>query len=393
MVQQWSKQAQAEEVYGVFRCARQLNRAEAGTGMDPASRRRMTAPTRTGPVVLLWLIAGAALWGSMACDVQRTARDGGPDADARAEPGGAVPETPAMAITIDDLPWIGGVAPGETRLDAMRRMIDALVARDVPALGFVNCERAGPGAALLAAWLDAGLEVGNHSAAHLDLNQAPLEQWLRDVRSCHHMIRDLMYTATHGSGAAAAGTPAPGNRDMPQPAPRIWFRYPYLHQGPTAERQQAALALLHELDSPIAHVTIDNSDWILAVAYVAAVSAGDSARAAAVGEAFVDHILRATRHYQRVAADRVGRDVPHVLLLHANLLVADHLGTLLDRLQAELGFRFVSVAAAQRDPVYDLTDGYTGPDGLSWLYRFEPTVPELSAWDDAEARRLRQQYR
>jgi hypothetical protein len=43
--------------------------------------------------------------------------------------------------------------------------------------------------------------------------------------------------------------------------------------------------------------------------------------------------------------------------------------------------------------VYGLPDGYTGDRGLSWLYRFEPPAPELAAWDDAEARRLREQYR
>jgi peptidoglycan/xylan/chitin deacetylase (PgdA/CDA1 family) len=328
----------------------------------------MTVLIRAAALIVLRLGVVVAAWGLGACDGgPRATGDAVRDDAIRGEREG-VPELPAMAITIDDLPWIGAVRPGETRLDALGRMIDAFVVRDVPAHGFVNCERAGSGAELRA-WLDAGLELGNHSAAHLDLNGAPLEQWLRDVRSCHDMVRDLTDTA------------------------RIWFRYPFLHQGPTAERQEAALALLHELDSPVAHVTIDNSDWILAVAYGAAISAGDSARAAAIGDAFIEHIVRATRHYQRVAADRVSRDVPHVLLLHANLLVADHIDTLLDRLQAELGFRFVSLAAAHRDPVYDLPDGYTGERGLSWLYRIAPAAPDLSAWDDEEASRLRQRWR
>jgi peptidoglycan/xylan/chitin deacetylase (PgdA/CDA1 family) len=287
----------------------------------------------------------------------------------RQEPGDAVPAPPSMAITIDDLPWIGAVRPGETRLEAGRRLIEALAERDVPALGFLNCARAGRGDPLLRAWLDAGLELGNHSAAHLDLNDAPLGQWLRDVRTCHAVVRELT-----------------GDQ-------RVWFRYPFLHQGPTAERQAAALALLEELASPIAHVTIDNSDWILAVAYGDAVRAGDAAHAAAVADAFVEHILRATAHYQQVARHRLGRDIPHVLLLHANLLVAEHIGTLLQRLHTEHGFRFVSVEEAQRDPAYHLPDGYTGGDGLSWLYRIAPPTPELKAWDDAEARRLRQQWR
>jgi peptidoglycan-N-acetylglucosamine deacetylase len=283
------------------------------------------------------------------------------------QPGGA-PAPPAMAVTVDDLPWIGAVRPGESREAALRTMIDAIMSRGVPALGFANCDRAGRGAPLLQLWQDAGLELGNHSAAHLDLNRAPLADWLRDVRTCHAMIAQL------------GGTE------------RVWFRYPFLHQGATPHRQEAALSVLQEMGSPIAHVTIDTSDWILAVAYGEAVVAGDEARAAAVAEAFVEHVLRATAHYQEIAARKTGRDVPHVLLLHANLLVAEHVGTLLDRLAA-LGFQFVTVEEAHRDPIYQRADEYTGPDGLSWLYRMEPGTPGEKAWDDAEAARLRARWR
>jgi peptidoglycan-N-acetylglucosamine deacetylase len=272
---------------------------------------------------------------------------------------------PAMAVTIDDLPWIGPLRPEESRADVLRRLAEIFVARGVPAVGFVNCDRTAAGSPPLRAWLDAGLELGNHTAAHLDLNDAPLQQWLSDARSCHEFVR-----AVTGSS-------------------RVWFRYPYLHQGPDSERQEAALALLRELDSPIAHVTIDNSDWILAVPYGRAVAAGDSARAAEIGEAFIRHILDATLHYQEIARQRFGRDVRHVLLLHANLLVADYVGPLLDRLRDELGFGFITLTEAQRDPVYRLPDDYAGPEGLSWLYRFEPAQPELQEWDLGVAQRLR----
>jgi peptidoglycan-N-acetylglucosamine deacetylase len=274
-----------------------------------------------------------------------------------------------MAITIDDLPWIGAVRAGGSSAHALQRMIDQLVARDVPAMAFANCERAGSGAPLFRMWADAGLELGNHSAAHLDLNTAPLDRWLNDVSSCHAFIQEL-------TGAEV-----------------VWFRYPFLHQGPTPHRQSAALSLLHDLDSPIAHVSIDNSDYILAVAYGQAVRAGDDARAREIGQAFIEHILAATAHYRDVARERVGRDVAHVLLLHANLLVADHIGALLDRLRDEQGFRFVSVEEAHRDPVYRRPDGYTSERGLSWLYRFEPPAPGLAEWDDEEASRLRREWR
>lgn len=278
-------------------------------------------------------------------------------------------DTPAIALTIDDLPWIGAVRPGETRADALDRLIDEVTSRNVPAIGFVNCGRVPGAEPLVRRWLDAGLMLGNHTTAHLDLNDAPLDAWLADARSCDERVKEI-------SGESL-----------------VWFRYPYLHQGPTAERQDASLALLDELGSPIAHVTIDTSDWVLAVAYGEAVQSGDSASASAIGDAFVEHVERAFEHYRDVAREKAGRDVPHVLLLHANLLVADHVGALIDRLRSEHGIRFVTLGAAQRDSVYALPDEYMGPDGLSWLYRMPPATPEMAAWDDAEEQRLRREWR
>jgi peptidoglycan/xylan/chitin deacetylase (PgdA/CDA1 family) len=317
----------------------------------------------------LTMLACTALTG---CEAPGPGAERSPALPGEAAPGaeaaGGPPRLPAMAVTIDDLPWIGATRPGESAGEALQRLIDAIVARGVPAMAFANCDRAGTGAPRFRQWLDAGLELGNHSAAHLDLNRAPLPQWLADVRTCHQMIHQLTGAAT------------------------VWFRFPFLHQGATAERQDAALSLLEELGSPIAHVTVNNADWVLAVAYAQAVTAGDQARATAIADAFVDHVLRATGHYREVARRKVGRDVAHVLLLHANLLVADNMGRLLDELAAR-GFRFVSVAVAHQDPVYRAPDGYTGAQGLSWLYRMEPATPEDQAWDDAEAARLRREWR
>jgi peptidoglycan-N-acetylglucosamine deacetylase len=289
--------------------------------------------------------------------------------DAREPP--PVPESPAfegrMAITIDDLPWIGPVHPGETIPEATDRMMDALIRHGVLAAGFVNCDRVHRDHPVLQRWQAAGMELHNHTAGHLDLNRAPLDRWLEEARSCDRFLREV------------TGEPF------------VHFRYPYLHQGSTPERRNLALALLEELDSPIAHVSIDTSDWILAASYGQAIRAGDAELQAAIGEAFVEHVLRATRHYQEVAREKVGRDVSHVLLLHANTLVADYLDALLERLRAD-GFELVSLEEAQRDPVYDLPDDYVGPRGLSWLYRLRPATPEMVAWDDAEAARLEAEF-
>lgn len=281
-------------------------------------------------------------------------------------PAGAPSEDVPIAITIDDLPWIGP-PHGDLSLAGTDRLLEALTARGVEATGFVNCDRAETRDPILRRWLEAGMELGNHSAAHRDLNRADLAVWLGDVRRCDQYLRSLSVE------------------------PVRWFRFPMLHQGPTRARRQAAEELLVELGYVNAHVTIDTSDWLMAVAYREALARGDRAEAERVGRAHVEHVVAAARHYRDFARARFGRDVGHVLLLHANALNADWLGAALDALVAE-GFRFVPLEQALEDPVYDLPDDYVGENGISWLYRVAPAMPAAAEWDQAREDEIRQRF-
>ena len=276
----------------------------------------------------------------------------------------AAPEAEArIAITIDDLPW-NGPLPAEGLKAATDRLLAALVEHDAPAAGFVRCAGLSETGGELRAWLDRGMVLGNHSTGHRDLNSAPLDVWLDDVRSCDAALR------------AAAG------------APVRYFRYPMLHQGPTVERRDAALALLEELGYRIAHVTVDNSEYLLGRPFDAALAAGDGAEQVRLGELFVEHIMATVRHAQDVAQSKLGRDVDHILLLHASALVAHNIDALLGALEAA-GFEFISLEEALQDPLYDLPDAYIGRKGLSWLYRVEPLSEADVERDDAEAERIR----
>jgi peptidoglycan/xylan/chitin deacetylase (PgdA/CDA1 family) len=257
--------------------------------------------------------------------------------------------------------------PGDRTLEATDRLLEALVSRGVTATGFVNCDRADDRGPILSRWRAAGMPLGNHSAAHRDLNRADLAVWLEDVRRCDRFLR------------RRTGEPV------------RWFRFPMLHQGPTLERRRAATELLEELGYRNAHVSIDTSDWLLAVAYREALARGDRAEAERVGRAHVEHVVQAARHYRDVARERFGRDVAHVILLHANALNADWLGVALDALAAE-GFRFVPLEQALADPVYEMRDGYVGENGISWLYRVEPAVPAAADWDRAREDEIRERF-
>jgi peptidoglycan-N-acetylglucosamine deacetylase len=284
--------------------------------------------------------------------------------DTAAEHVADVATLPAVAITVDDLPWVGPLPPGWDRMEGTRRILAALQAHGATAAGFVNCGRVQAGAPVLRQWLAAGHTLGNHTSGHLDLNRADPAEWAEDARDCDRFLQNLTGEDT------------------------LFFRYPYLHRGPTPERYEAGRATIDDLGSVAAPVTIDTGDWLLDDPYVAALRDGDQPLAGRIAEEYLDHVVRASRHYRRAAEERFERDVAHILLLHANALLADHLDALLDRLTEE-GFRFMSLEEALRDPVYDLEDDYLGPRGLSWLYRIAPASPDAAAWDDQERARLR----
>ncbi len=83
-------------------------------------------------------------------------------------------------MTFDDLPAIQMPPSSACNLESIEKMTERLLAKvtasRVPALGLVVesrlCDelRTRHLAPLLERWLDAGLELGNHSVSHFDLN-------------------------------------------------------------------------------------------------------------------------------------------------------------------------------------------------------------------------------
>lgn len=265
-----------------------------------------------------------------------------------------------MAVTVDDLPASRSHALPQSRIETvMEGVIGALTRHAVPAVGFVNegkldvdgrpdLRRVAP----LEAWLDAGLELGNHGYAHLDLHRVEAEAWLEDLLRGERVTRKLV---------EARG----GNLR--------WFRHPFLHAGLSAAVQRRVQAFLAEHGYRIAPVTIDNGEWIYAREYDRALSRGDGAAAHRLGEDYIRYMLDVVAYYEGQARAILGRPLPHVLLLHANALNADWLDRLLDELAAR-GYRWVSLERALEDAAYGRPiDGYTGAGGISWLHRWAIT--------------------
>src|SRR5689334_400120 len=78
----------------------------------------------------------------------------------------------SVAITFDDLPFANSTLDIAQQRELTTRLLKNLSANRVPAIGFVNenkLHKEGEEAArvaLLQSWLDAGLELGNHTYSH-----------------------------------------------------------------------------------------------------------------------------------------------------------------------------------------------------------------------------------
>jgi peptidoglycan/xylan/chitin deacetylase (PgdA/CDA1 family) len=278
----------------------------------------------------------------------------------------------AMAVTFDDLPAQGfeNADPAAMR-DINRRIVTTLTKRRVPAVAFVNERgletegRVDPKrVAALTLWLDAGLELGNHTYAHPSLHKVPLDEYLRQIAEGERVTRPLSDSRGRHYG---------------------WFRHPFLQTGRDLTTKHAVEAYLAEHGYRVAPVTIDNSEWVFARAY--AVSQ-DRATRKRLGAEYLDYMMRVVAYYEKQSDLLFGRQIPQVLLVHANSLNAEYFDDLADRIAAR-GYRFVPLDAAVADEAYRSADEFVGNGGITWLHRWaltrggrerivpdEPTVPE-----------------
>ena len=281
----------------------------------------------------------------------------------------AIPQTRAperaVAVTFDDLPATpaGVVANDVASLEELTgKLLSAVRKHNVPAVGFVNegklfVEGAGPGDAdgrtgLLRMWLDAGLELGNHTYSHRDLNTMPLDQFQADVLRGETVTRGL----------------------AKQKKRKLrYFRHPFLHVGSDLKVRRAFEVFLSSHGYTVAPVTVDNDEFVYAAAYAKALAPRRYAAAMRIADDYLRYMDQVFTFFEDVSKRVTGREIPQILLLHANSLNADRFDALAEALR-QRGYKFVSVAQALEDPVYRLRDEFVGAPGNSWFNHWEITA-------------------
>lgn len=261
-----------------------------------------------------------------------------------------------IALTFDDLPFVFAARLPAADVDAMTdRFLGSLRSRKAPAIGFVNegtldSPALGPGGrdrqmARLTRWLDAGFPLGNHTFSHHSLSTTPPAEYEADVLRGETVTRALMT----GRGLTLT-----------------WFRHPFTHTGPTAEVRTRFEAFLTQHGYRIAPFTIENADYVFNAIHP---DHGDAAEHAHLERAYLDHVEETTRYFEALSVKVFGREIPQILLAHANQINSETMDRLLARFEAR-GYRFVTLDEVMRDEAYRTEDRFVGTYGPSWLYRW-----------------------
>jgi peptidoglycan/xylan/chitin deacetylase (PgdA/CDA1 family) len=252
-----------------------------------------------------------------------------------------------VAITVDDLPSHGALPPGVTRSDVARSILKALKEAHAPKVyGFVNAkklEQHPEDDEVLKLWRNAGFPLGNHTYAHLSLNNSTVDEFDRNIAADEPELKLLM-----------------GRQNW------HWFRYPYLWEGDTLEKRHAVRQYLKDHKYHVAQVTLDFEDYLWNGPYARCAEKND---AAAIEWLKTSYMATATEY---IALDRqmaklvYGRDIRHVLLLHIGAFETVMLPQLLDFLKKN-GFKFVTLGEAEKDPAYRIDPDVALKDGGTLL--------------------------
>ena len=237
-------------------------------------------------------------------------------------------------------------------------ILQPLVRHGAPAAGFVTSKNVFVEGQVderlhaLRAWLDAGATLENHSWSHRSFQKTPLDEYEDDALRGDLVPRMLM-----------------GERGK---EPRH-YRHPFNHTGPTRAARRNFERFIGEHGYVVTPFTVEHADYVFNSLYVSALANDDPEEAERIGRAYVEQLDVALDFAEGLSRETFTREIPQILLIHANDINGRYLGEMLERLVAR-GYEFVSLDQAVGDAAYSTRDEYVGPTGISWLHRWRHSL-------------------
>jgi peptidoglycan/xylan/chitin deacetylase (PgdA/CDA1 family) len=261
-----------------------------------------------------------------------------------------------VCITIDDLPVVN-YGNNDTLFyrGLTNRLLQKLSAASIPAIGFVNERKLHNNGtlskfqvSLLSSWIDHGMELGNHTYSHPDYNNLSFKAFSEDIIRGEKVTRELL-----------------GGKGMKL----TYIRHPFLHAGNSKAKSDSLNIFLKDRGYIIAPVTLDNDEYLFALAYHRTKMKNDQKLAEQIGQDYITYMEKKLKYYESQAQRLFGRNIKHVLLIHANLLNSDYIDALITMFTKN-NYDFTSLGEALKDPAYQTEVTSFGNWGISWIDRW-----------------------
>ncbi len=279
-----------------------------------------------------------------------------------------------ICFTIDDLPVVDyGNSDTSFQQEIVSKLITSFNKYNIPAIGFVNEKKAHSNDTiipfqvnLLKMWVENGYELGNHTYSHIDYNSCNLKVYTSDILKGELITKEIL---------------------KQNDQKLIYFRHPYLHVGNTKEKADSLSDFLLNTKYIVAPVTFDSDDYLFASAYQKAYKNADSITLKQIGKDYLLHLERKIVYYEKQTSILFGRNIKHILLLHANLLNANYMDTIAN-LFSKHNYEFINLDKALKDNLYSTEISVYGRWGISWIdkwalsrgftkdfFKDEPVIP------------------
>ncbi len=254
-----------------------------------------------------------------------------------------------IVITIDDLPTLShSILTMDEQISYFNRILKILKKHKIKALGFLVGKLIKPdNEHLIHSFIKAGHIVGNHTFNHWDLNKVNSSKYINDIKKNNYFINKLNM-------------------------PKKYFRYPMLHRGNKLSKKKSVIEYLKKEKFIIAPVSIDNDESMYNIKYVRSKKSGDLSKAEEIGKHYIQHMIKQTKYYEKLAIEINGKSINHILLIHMNYINSYYLDILLNWYKKN-GWEFITIDEALSDPFYLKKDRYLGKKGLSYIERVNKT--------------------
>ena len=252
---------------------------------------------------------------------------------------------PVVALTFDDMPAAGGLAPGNTRTRIATSLAAELRAHHLKGVyGFVNAVDVDNDPDMqqaLRVWVRAGMKLGNHTWSHPSLTDVTGAEFEQEIARDEPVLRQFA-----------------GRNNW------HWFRYPYLYEGETQTKREAVRGWLREHGYRIAQVTLNFDDDAWDDPYGRCMAKHDDAAIAWLKQSYLENAVEFLRVGREEEVIAFGHEVPNVLLLHETPFTTLMMPELFKILRQQ-GFRFKSLEKVERNRVYAMDSEYASKLGGS----------------------------